>query len=343
MVRSTPRVSSYGRFLTQDGVVTYGAKREDGYVEVGIKNHQKKAHAIVARAFLGPKPTPGHSVHHADQRRDNNHIDNLSYATRSEQMHDSYDNNPNRKPMGPALEKAVEGRKRDDTEWVRYPSLNAAAAALNLPNTAGISSVCRGLQKSTGDGYVFRFVDVPDFEGEVWRLVDGHTVSNKGRVKTQLGNITFGSTDGSGYKIVGGSHARIHDLVGRAFLGPPPSTRHTIDHIDSDRANNHIDNLRWATPSEQMTYSHQREDRRTSGPAKSKSICARKRGTDAWVEYPSIRGAAEALQVHASNIQRTFRPESKRHHTGGYEFKLAPVAYLPGEVWVDIQDEWLLE
>jgi len=43
----------------------------------------------------------------------------------------------------------------------------------------------------------------------------------------------------------------LHTLVGKAFLGDPPSPQHTdIAHNDGNPSNNHISNLRWATHQE---------------------------------------------------------------------------------------------
>lgn len=41
----------------------------------------------------------------------------------------------------------------------------------------------------------------------------------------------------------------IHRLVGLTFI-PNPDNKKEIDHIDRDRTNNHISNLRWCSPSE---------------------------------------------------------------------------------------------
>lgn len=52
---------------------------------------------------------------------------------------------------------------------------------------------------------------------------------------------------------LGGAQGRnhyIHRLVAFAFIGAPPSDRHEIAHWDGNKANNSVNNLRWATRAE---------------------------------------------------------------------------------------------
>ena len=51
----------------------------------------------------------------------------------------------------------------------------------------------------------------------------------------------------------------VHILVGNHFLPPKPTPKHEIDHIDRNKKNNHISNLRWATRSEQEINKEQRK------------------------------------------------------------------------------------
>lgn len=44
----------------------------------------------------------------------------------------------------------------------------------------------------------------------------------------------------------------IHRLVALAFLGSPPLGRSEIAHIDGNRRNNHVSNLRWSNRAENM-------------------------------------------------------------------------------------------
>lgn len=59
---------------------------------------------------------------------------------------------------------------------------------------------------------------------------------------------------------------RTHQLVARAFLGPPPSSEHIVDHIDGFPSHNGADNLRWVTPKEnrENRTRHMRRRRRSA-------------------------------------------------------------------------------
>jgi len=58
-------------------------------------------------------------------------------------------------------------------------------------------------------------------------------------------------------------HKKIHRLVAEAFIANPDN-RTEIDHIDRDTSNNHVDNLRWTTRSENVLNTKIRSDN-TSG------------------------------------------------------------------------------
>jgi hypothetical protein len=83
-----------------------------------------------------------------------------------------------------------------------------------------------------------------------------YSISNLGTVKNNLRNMTMKcSFDTSGYKHCSMTNKgkkitrKLHRLIAEAFI-PNPENKECIDHINGIRTDNRIENLRWATRSE---------------------------------------------------------------------------------------------
>ena len=85
------------------------------------------------------------------------------------------------------------------------------------------------------------------------------TFGNVRRKSTQY--IMTASINGRGYSTVhlragiknkNGKYCRVHKLVAETFLGEAPGPDYECDHLDRNRQNNYVGNLRWATHIENM-------------------------------------------------------------------------------------------
>jgi hypothetical protein len=85
--------------------------------------------------------------------------------------------------------------------------------------------------------------------GEIWRW------SEKRRCYLNIKQ----QTQKSGYQVVqiydetNKRHVKfVHILMCETFIGPRPHPNHQVDHIDYNRANNNINNLRWLTQTDNL-------------------------------------------------------------------------------------------
>jgi hypothetical protein len=165
-----------------------------GYIQISLTTDSGKIknffiHRLVALTFI-PNPESKPEVDHINRVRDDNHVDNLRWATRCEQ-------NKNRVCKG---RKGISVYQIDiKTEEIvqKWDKIKDATEALNIHGTS-IGQVCRGKYKHAG-GFKWRFAEPELLDGEKWRYSDRYNVhiSNLGRVKFSSGCISYGSTAGN--------------------------------------------------------------------------------------------------------------------------------------------------
>ena len=164
-----PQVSSLGRFKSSRGVISTPKPKKSGYVAVCCNGKNHQIHVLMAIAFGLEKRDDQDTVDHRDNNPSNNRLENIRWASRSEQIQHSYATNKDRASNAPKRSKPVEGRKLGAEAWVPYASSSEAARSLELYQAA-ISACCSGRCKQTG-GYEFRWGvanEVAVLEGEVW-------------------------------------------------------------------------------------------------------------------------------------------------------------------------------
>lgn len=158
---------------------------------------------------------------------------------------------------------------------------------------------------------------------EFWVPVHGfpaYAVSTHGQVKNVVedkllkqskhnkGYLKVSLTNDEGY-----AYLYVHRLVLQHFVNNPDGKKQA-DHIDGDRTNNHVSNLRWATAQENA---FNRVSVRGKKDAIPKGVTRTKKGTfrasikigtqrEELGLFTTIEEAAEAYRVRAEQLQGEF-------------------------------------
>lgn len=198
-------------------------------------------------------------------------------------------------------------------------------------------------------------------EDEIWLDIKNYEsyyqVSNKGRVRSlphlvntsikhnsqvlRKGRILKTIPNDKGYLSVSLSKSgkskcyRVHVLVAKTFI-PNPVNKPFVDHIDTDKSNNNVDNLRWCTQKENcnndLTIEHYRSNNMgKNNPMfgktqtiehkikRSRAVLQFSKNNEFIKEYDAIFLAAKETGALVTNIIRACKNFNKT--AGGYKWK----------------------
>ena len=348
-------VSSLGRVKTQSGVTHYGSASSHGYRQVFIERKAYYVHRLVVRAFHGPPPTAAHTcVNHIDRNKANNAVDNLEYATPSGNARHAWATRArsSARQAKPVLYRPV----GTGPSWSVLASQSEGARTLGV-DSSNLCKCCNGHARSAG-GYEFKFGEEALLPGEVWQpakypgmtvALSNWMVSSHGRVQTLNGRVTHGSCTASGYFSMLYSRRKeglqrrllVHRLVAATFLGQPRTPDLHVNHLDGNPGNNHVNNLEYATPAENMQHAYARMgDCKQQRPNARKPVLAREIDECCWLHFESLKAAAAHTGVHVSSISNVCRGRSDS--VKNWLFRFASSQALPDEEWRDVVLDWSL-
>lgn len=285
----------------------------NGYRVLKLNGKLVKVHALIAEAFLEPKPSYAHTIDHINHDRGDNRAVNLRWATKVEQI-------KNQRPCDLSTHcgnNPLEYKRIGDAEWTWCQSQSECARVLGL--NSGAINCCINGKRSKHGGYEFRRAAVEKIDGEVWREYYTCEVSNMGRIRHKTAP-PFNPKISKGMEYAFFAGEMVHVIVAWAFLGEPPFEGATIDHINRDKSDNRVENLQWASMKEQRA-----NQERVSICTHSKRVKTFMNGR--WFVFESAMEAEAELNICAQNIGKCALGKRAREGLSGSMHDLRPNHY----------------
>jgi hypothetical protein len=335
------QVSNFGYVKNNKNNKFIKPSLKSGYLCLSLSydNYKRKSckiHRLVAIAFI-PNPENKETVNHIDHNKFNNNVDNLEWATTTEQ-------NRHKRKCKKEIQEFVSSRavwridKNTNEKIELYQTIKNASKWVFDNNLTGIKEFNNGnniktkisavaqKKRNFAFGYKWEYDNSNEhiYENEIWKDIpkeiidgiEGYKISSYGRVKNHKGRITTGSNHLSGYLWVSIAPKQylLHRLVSKVFI-PNPENKEQVNHIDGDKTNCKLENLEWNTNIENQIHKVR------TGLLNIKKIIQYDLLMNKIKIFNSQLEASKELNISYSGINKCCL--NKQHTAGGFIFKFA--------------------